>query len=98
MLPDGSIEFDRMDTHRRAVETENEAFFLRITRVGDYFYEAADVGILVMRGRLMTDEGELSDRARGWIDGIRGLYRTTPVEKPVKPGSKAAEIASFKMM
>lgn len=98
MLPDGSIEFDRMDTHRRAVETEHEAFFLRITRVGDYFYEGADVGILVMRGRLMTDDGELSDRARAWIDSIRGHYVATPVEKPIEPGSKASEIASFKMM
>ena len=44
MLPDGSVEFDRFDYHRRAVESEKEAFFLRISRPGDYRYEGCGFG------------------------------------------------------
>ncbi|HPF13712.1 MAG: ATP-grasp domain-containing protein [Planctomycetes bacterium] len=98
MQSDGSIEFDRMDTHRRAVERDDEAFFLRITRVGDYLYEGADMGILVMRGRLMTDEFQLNSRAKIWIDAIHGLYKSVPLPPQSPAGSKAEEIAGFKMM
>jgi hypothetical protein len=87
-----------MDTHRRAVETEAEAFFLRITRKGDYLYEGADVGILVMRGRLMTDDGQLSERARAWIDAVHGMYKSAPLEPRELTASRESEIASFKMM
>ncbi|NOQ73490.1 MAG: biotin carboxylase [Crocinitomix sp.] len=74
MFDNGHIQFDRMDTHRRAVETENEAFFLRITSEGDHLYEGADMGIIVSRGRMMTDDFELTDRARNWIKGIQTNY------------------------
>jgi hypothetical protein len=99
MQPDGTVEFNRMDTHRRAVESEEEAFFLRITRVDDYLYEGADMGILVMRGRLMTDDFELNERAKVWIDAIHGMYKGTPL-KALSPADvpKAEEIASFKLM
>ena len=98
MNDDGSLTFNRMDTHRRAVETEDEAFFLRITRKDDYLYEGADVGILVMRGRLMTDAGELSERARKWIDAIHGLYKSKPLPPKEAERTKADEIAAFKLM
>lgn len=97
MQANGSLKFDRMDTHRRAVESDNEAFFLRITRPGDYFYEGADVGILVMRGRLMTDDFKLTKRAQSWIDGLRGQYKS---EAPTNLNMMAElqEIGGFKMM
>jgi len=74
MFDTGHIKFDRMDTHRRAVESENEAFFLRISKEGDYLYEGADMGILVSRGRMMTDNFELTARAKTWIAAIRSHY------------------------
>jgi len=99
MRPDGTIYFWRMDTHRRYVENENEAFFLRITRVGDWLYEGADIGILVMRGRMMTDDFELLERSKKWLNAIKNEY------KSVVPGSRSAngdshllEIGGFKMM
>ncbi len=98
MTDDGCIYFDRMDTHRRAVESENEAFFLRITRVGDYLYEGADIGILVMRGRLMTDDFQLKDRARMWIHGIKSLYKSKAPGNEQFVQEKVAEIGGFKMM
>lgn len=74
MNPDGSIEYNRFDYHRRAVASENEAFFLRVSGVGDYRYEGADLGILVTRGRLMTDKFRLNGRAKKWIDGMRSKF------------------------
>ena len=74
MAKDGHIEFDRLDTHRRAVETEKEAFFLHISKKGDYLYEGADMGILVSRGRMMTDNFQLNKRAKDWINAIRANY------------------------
>ncbi len=64
MLEDGRVVFDRFDYHRRAVESENEAFFLRIQKPGDYRYEGADLGILVTRGRSMTNSFQLNERAK----------------------------------
>lgn len=97
MREDGSIYFWRMDTHRRYVEKENEAFFLRITRVGDWLYEGADIGILVMRGRMMTDDFQLTERSKKWLAAIRAEY------KSVVPGEQTGaghmlEIGGFKMM
>jgi hypothetical protein len=99
MRDDGSIYFWRMDTHRRYVEKDNEAFFLRITRPGDWFYEGADMGILVMRGRMMTDDFQLTERAKKWLAAMRGQF------KSMAPGATAAnghehllEIGGFKMM
>lgn len=98
MNSEGQISFSRMDTHRRAVEKENEAFFLRITRKGDYLYEGADIGILVMRGRLMTDEFQLKERAKKWIAGIKGLYKSNAPSNLNMTSEKVAEIGGFKMM
>jgi len=80
MYDTGHIQFNRMDSHRRAVESENEAFFMRITNKGDYLYEGADMGILVARGRMMTDEFNLTERAKTWINAIRGKYTSHVLE------------------
>lgn len=76
---DGSIEYVRMQTHRRTVQLENRAFFLRISGTGDYFYEGADLGILVAPGRFMDEDFQLTDRAKRWIDGIHAQYRAQPI-------------------
>jgi glutathione synthase/RimK-type ligase-like ATP-grasp enzyme len=80
MFDNGHIQFDRLDTHRRAVESENEAFYLHISKKGDYVYEGADLGILVSRGRLMTDNFNLNERAKKWIHAIRSKYTMHLVE------------------
>ena len=74
LLEDGRVVYDRFDYHRRAVESEKEAFFLRILKPGDYRYEGADLGILVTRGRSMNDRFQLTDRARQWISGIKKQF------------------------
>ena len=93
MMPDGQVVYDRFDYHRRAVETENEAFFLRISNVGDYRYEGADLGILVTRGRSMTKSFQLTEKSKKWIAGIKAAYAARPL-----PSANAFEDPAFKIM
>lgn len=98
MQDNGEMLFDRMDTHRRHVELDEEAFFMRITRKGDYLYEGADMGILVMRGRLMTDDFKLTQRAKTWIDAIHANYQSIPTAQPEAMMEKVAETGGFKFL
>ncbi|PPB79825.1 hypothetical protein LV82_02617 [Albidovulum inexpectatum] len=86
MLEDGRVVFDRFDYHRRAVG-DNEAFFLRILKPGDYRYEGADMGILVKRGRSMTRGFQLTEESKRWIWGIKSAFqaRPLPAAQPVSP-------------
>ena len=81
MHPDRSIAYARRDTDWHTVSDEAEAFYLRIAGTGGYRYPGADLGILVTRGRFMNEEHELQDRARDWISGIKGQFRSVPPER-----------------
>jgi len=81
LASDGTASFVRPQTHRRTVQRENRAFYLRIAKEGDWFYEGADLGILVTPGRLMTKGFQLTERARAWIRGIRAHYDAGRVGK-----------------
>jgi hypothetical protein len=96
MSDDGSIAYSRFDYHRRAVASEREAFFLRITGPDDYRYEGADLGILVMRGRSMKDDFTLNDRARAWIKGILSHYEARPL--PTAQIEAAPTAGAFKIL
>ena len=85
MCEDGSVEYDRFDYHRRAVESEREAFFLRILKPGDYRYEGADLGILVTRGRAMTDKFALTERSKKWIAGMRRHFKSRALTEAAPP-------------
>jgi biotin carboxylase len=99
MERNGSVSFVRMQTHRRTAESESEAFFLRITRPGDYFYEGADLGILVTPGRLMTNDFRLNERAKKWIRGIRAQFESRPLAaKETEPAARVAEVGGFKFL
>ena len=71
--------WDTMIGPGKAIDTEREAFFLRITGPGDYRYEGADLGILITRGRAMDDNFKLNLRARDWIRGIKKYYAGKPI-------------------
>ncbi len=90
---DGSVSFSRFDYHRRAVESEKEAFFLRILKPGDFRYEGADLGILVTRGRSMTDNFKLNERAKKWIHGIKSSFNARPL-----PTAEVLADPAFKML
>jgi hypothetical protein len=93
-MRDGRVEYVKMKTHRRAVENDNEAFYLRIAGAGDYRYEGADLGILLMRGRAMDENNQLTDRAKAWISGIRSYYQG----QPLAPAAPDLRSSPFKIL
>lgn len=93
----GNIHHVRMQTHRRTVQHENRAFFLRISGEGDYLYNGADLGILVSPGRFMTDEFELTERAKKWTRGIQSHYHGTPIPSE-QSKEVGAEPGGFKLL
>jgi hypothetical protein len=99
MERDGSVVFEHSQTHRRTVEGESEAFFLRISKPGDFFYQGADLGILITPGRMMTEDFALNERARRWITGIRAHFASRPVSPTEIPGTaEVAEVGKFKIL
>jgi hypothetical protein len=79
MGEDGQVTYHRFDYNRQAVESEREAFFLRITGPGDFQYMGVDLGILITRGRSMTNDFRLTERAEAWIRGIKRHYQADPL-------------------
>jgi len=94
--PDGAVSYHRFDYHRAAVESEREAYFLRITGAGDYRYEGADLGILITRGRSMNDDFDLTPRANNWIKGLKSYYYAKPLEAVQQPAAPAE--GAFKIL
>ncbi len=73
-----------MDWHE--LQDESECFFLRVYGPGDYRFKGADLGILVTKGRLQTDEPKaLTERCRRIIDGVRAQYVSSAVDEPLNP-------------
>ncbi len=96
---DGAVAFVRQQTHRRTVRREERAFWLRIAKEGDWFYEGADLGILVTRGRLMTQGFQLTGRAKAWIRGIRVQYATGRASAARRAEqAPAVEVGGFKFL
>jgi biotin carboxylase len=89
----GRIEFARWGNDWHSLQDETEAFFLRVLGPGDYRYQGADLGALVTRGRLQTDDNRLEDRCKQWITGIRAQFAGAPLISP----RTAASQQSFKM-
>lgn len=93
--PNGAT-FVRPQIHRRTVQVAERAFFFRIAKTGDYFYEGADLGILVMPGRAMDDDFQLTAQAKRWIEAIRGQYSVVGVHADAAP--PGAVSGGFKML
>lgn len=80
MDEDGSVAWGRWGHDWHSIQDESEAFFLRVSGPGDYRYKGGDLGILVSRGRFQTDDGTLTERARRWVNEIKGRYVSQPLE------------------
>lgn len=99
MKKNGNITYKRMDAHRQAVVNDNEAFYMQITQKDDYLYECADLGILVMRGRLMDDAFVLSERAKRWIKALRSHYKADMLDMSLLSEQDLLELEEgFKML
>jgi len=71
---DGSIHFVRRALDWHSVGDEHEAFYLRIYGVGEYRYYGTDLGILIARGRMQTDDQQLTERAKRWTAAINAQF------------------------
>ena len=79
------LHFRRAALDWHQLQDESECFFLRVYGPGDYRCKGADLGILVTKGRLQTDEAQLTPRCRQLIEAIRAQYATTPIEEERPP-------------
>ena len=75
---DGALNFVGVTNDWHDVTHEDECFFMRVYGPGDYRFKGADLGILVTKGRMQTDDG-LTRRCRSYINGVRSMYVTEPL-------------------
>ena len=86
----GDISFARWGNDWHSLHDEAEAFFLRVLGPGDYRYPGADLGVIVARSRMQTEDNELTERAHDWIQGIQKEFAGTPVEGEQKAAPAGA--------
>jgi biotin carboxylase len=93
-VPD-AIGFARWGNDWHSLQDESEAFFLRVLGAGDYRYPGADLGVIVSRSRMQTDDNRLTERAHEWIRGIHAQFESVPLqrEEPVPAGAMAFKTA-----
>jgi biotin carboxylase len=75
---DGRLVFKRPANDWHALLGEDEAFYLRVASPGEYRYKGADLGVLVTRGRMQTDDQQLTDRCLRWLSAVRAGFTGTP--------------------
>jgi hypothetical protein len=90
---EGTLQFRRAALDWHQLQDESHCFFLRIYGPGDYRWKGADLGVVVVKGRLQEDapadsDGgplQLTERARRLIAAIRSEYVGTPVGADAQP-------------
>jgi hypothetical protein len=87
MKADGNISYKDFSTDQNAIEGKNEAFFFNIIRIGDYMFEGLNLGIIILRDRLMMDDFKLNQHSKKWINAFIAQYRSEIVETISKPYS-----------
>ncbi len=94
----GALVFRRAALDWHQLQSDGEAFFLRIYGSGDYRWKGADLGVLVTKGRVQTGRpgkpAALTIRAKHLIDSVRAHYSGTPVMSPAAkdgPGDIVAQ-------
>ena len=87
MSQNDKIEFVRQTIDWHNVGDEDEAYYMRVYGAGEYRYHGADMGVIVSRGRMQTDDRELRDRAKIWASQIMAQFEGVPPppEAPVIP-------------
>ena len=89
---EGRMTFGRWGNDWHSIHDEHEAFFLRVLGEGDYRYPGADLGVLVARSRMQTEDNRLTPRACQWIEGVHSLFAGVPLreEEPPPPAGALA--------
>jgi len=81
----GQITFVRTSYDWHSILDHGEAFFLRVYARGDYLFRGADLGILLTRDRLQTDDKQLTPRCLQWIEGLQSQYVSVPLDAAQAP-------------
>lgn len=79
----GAMVFNRAALDWHMLQSESEAFFLRIYGPGDYRWNGSDLGVLVTKGRLQVHgngTSTLNIRAQHFIDCLRAEFAGVPVD------------------
>jgi biotin carboxylase len=94
-LEGDGIAFARWGNDWHSLQDDREAFFLRVLAPGDYTYPGADLGVLVARSRMQTEDNQLTERAHEWIDGVHAHFvgSSVPAAEPVPAGAMAFKTA-----
>lgn len=82
---EGNLKFQRPALDWHYVDEGNEAFFLRVYGSGDYLFKGADLGILVTKNRMQTDDKQLTPKALAFIEGIKGKFEAAPLDELAPP-------------
>ncbi|AVL53670.1 biotin carboxylase [Roseobacter denitrificans] len=75
----GEITFKRAGHNINALGGEQEGFYLRVFGVGEYCYHGADLGCVLARGRMQSDDRELLERAKLWNKAIKAEFKSIPL-------------------
>jgi hypothetical protein len=84
MQADGTIQFCRCATSPDNVTDESEALFLRTINPGQPHGGGASLGRVVLRGRLLTDDHRLNERAQAWIRGFKAHFQMQPLGEQIE--------------
>ncbi|QLL05318.1 biotin carboxylase [Mycobacterium vicinigordonae] len=76
---DGRVSFARTANDWATLLDGSEAFYMRVAAPGDLRTEGAQLGVLVTRGHLQTDDYQLTDRCRRWVKGMKAKFASTPL-------------------
>ena len=79
--PRGKLTYLRPATDWHDLQAEDEGFYLRVAGPGEYLYKGADIGVLVSRGRLQSNDFRLTPLCRRWVSGIRTQVAATPLDE-----------------
>lgn len=85
LADDGVLTFRRPAQDWHTLDEPHEAFFLRVYGAGDYLFKGADLGILVTKNRMQTDDKRLTPKGLLFIDGITGMFVASPVDDLAPP-------------
>lgn len=85
MSDQGNCEIIRRTADWSNASGLDEAFFLRILGPGEYLYKGADMGVLLVRGKMQTPSDKLTLRAKNWVKELRGQFQSSPLEEEAHP-------------
>jgi biotin carboxylase len=76
---DGRVSFARSANDWATLLDGSEAFYMRVAAPGDLRSEGAQLGVLVTRGHLQSNDYRLTERCQRWVKGMKAKFVSTPL-------------------